>query len=104
MLMAIKLPWSEEKSSLLHDHYFVTSSLGDLQIRGNILQFDYSITLNGKEIGHVARRISLRDSFVLTLDDDYDPAMFVALVIAIDDIIFKRKDSESSSISFPWFF
>lgn len=83
----------------LHDHYFVTSSLGDLQIRGNILQFDYSITLNGKEIGHVARRISLRDSFVLTLDDDYDPATFVALVIAIDNIT-DRKDSESSSISF----
>ncbi len=83
----------------LHDHYFVTSSLGDLQIRGNILQFNYSITLNDKEIGHVARRISLRDSFVLTIDDQYDPATFVALVIAIDNIT-DRKNSDGSSVSF----
>ncbi len=83
----------------LHDHYFVTSSLGDLQIRGNILQFNYSITLNDKEIGHVARRVSLRDSFVLTLSDEYDPATFVALVIAIDNIT-DRKNSEGASISF----
>ena len=80
----------------LHDHYFVTSSLGDLQIRGNILQFNYSITLGDKEIGHISRKISLRDSFVLTIDDEYDPATFVALVIAID-LITDRRDSDSSA-------
>ena len=83
----------------LHDHYFVYSDLGNLQIRGNILQFNYSITLNDKEIGHVSRRISLRDSFVLRIDDQYDPATFVALVIAIDNIT-DRKNSEGSSVSF----
>ena len=84
----------------LHDHYFITSSLGDLQIRGNILTFNYSIMLNDKEIGHIARRISLRDSFVLTLDDEYDPATFVSLVIAIDNITDRRRrDNSSSSFS-----
>lgn len=78
----------------LHDHYFIDSSLGNLEIRGNILQFNYSISLNGKEVGHIARRISLRDSFVLTLDDDLDQAFFVALVIAID-LITDRKESQS---------
>lgn len=81
----------------LHDHYFVTSSLGDLQIKGNILTFNYSITLGDKEIGHIARKISLRDSFVLTLDDEYDPATFVALVIAIDNITDRRRQDNSSS-------
>lgn len=80
----------------LHDHYFITSSLGDLQIRGNIFQYNYQIILNDKEIGHIARRVSLRDSFVLTLDDEYDPATFVALVIAIDNIT-DRKDADHSS-------
>ncbi len=80
----------------LHDHYFITSSLGDLQIRGNIFQYNYQIMLNDKEIGHIARRVSLRDSFVLTLDDEYDPATFVALVIAIDNIT-DRKDADHSS-------
>ena len=81
----------------LHDHYYVTSDLGDLQIRGNILTFNYSIMLNDKEIGHIARRISLRDSFVLTLDDEYDPATFVSLVIAIDNITDRRRRDNSSS-------
>lgn len=80
----------------VHDHYFVTSSLGDLQIRGNILQFNYSISLDGKEIGHISRKVSLRDSFVLTLDDNYDPATFVALVIAVD-LITDRRDSDNAN-------
>ena len=80
----------------VHDHYYVTSNLGDLQIRGNILQFDYQILHDGVEIGHIARKISLRDSFVLHLDDKYDLATFVSLVIAIDNIT-DRKDSDNSN-------
>lgn len=73
--------------------------MGDLQIRGNILQYNYQILLNGQEIGHIARRISLRDSFVLTLDDKYDLATFVALVIAIDLITDRKDRNQSSSYS-----
>ena len=83
----------------LRDHYFVTSDLGNLEIIGNILQFNYRILLDGKEIGHVARKISLRDSFVLTVDDDYDYMLMVALVIAIDNIT-DRKDENATSSSF----
>ena len=83
----------------LHDHYNIDCSLGELVIRGNILGFDYHITLNGKEVGHVARRISIRDSFTLTLDDDQDPYFFVALVIGIDNIVDMKRDS-SSGVSF----
>ena len=82
----------------LRDHYYVTSDLGNLEIIGNILQFNYRILLDGKEIGHVARKISLRDSFVLTIDDGFDPAFMVALVIAIDNIT-DRKDENSSTVS-----
>lgn len=83
----------------LHDHYYVTSDLGDLQIRGNILQYDYHITLNGQEIGHISRMISLRDSFVLDLDDKYDLPTFVSLVIAIDLIVDRQRRDQSSSMS-----
>ena len=75
----------------LHDRYFIESSLGQLEIKGNILCYDYHILLNGVEIGHVARRISLRDSFVLDIQDGYQPAFFVALVIAIDNITDQRQ-------------
>ncbi len=81
----------------LHDHYYITSSLGDLQIRGNILLFNYDILLDGKKVGHISRKISARDSFVLDIDDKYDYATFVALVIAIELITNQRQNSESSS-------
>lgn len=81
----------------LHDHFFVDSKIGKLEIRGNILCFDYHISLDGKEIGHVSRKISLRDSFVLDIDDQYELPFFVALVIAIDNITDRRKDENSSN-------
>lgn len=81
----------------LHDRYFVESSLGEMEITGNIFQFDYKITLNGKEIGHIARKFSLRDSFVLTIDDNFDYNLFVAFVIAIDIITDKRDDDHSNN-------
>ena len=78
-----------------HDSYFIESSLGQMEIKGNILCFDYHITLNGSEIGHVSRKISLRDSFVLDIQDGYEPAFFVALVIAIDNITDQRQEENS---------
>ena len=81
----------------VHDRYFVQSSLGNLEITGNILGFDYHIILDGKEIGHVARKTSLRDSFVLSLEDGYDLSFFVAFVIAIDNITDQRSQEASSS-------
>lgn len=76
----------------MHDRYFIESALGEMEIKGNILLHDYHIALNGKEIGHIARRISLRDSYVLSLDDDQEIAFFVALCIAIDNITDQMKE------------
>ena len=83
----------------VHDHYYIESSLGNLEIRGNILGFDYHISVDGKEIGHISRKISLRDSFVLDIDDNVDIPFYVALVIAIDNITDRRRDESSSSFS-----
>ena len=88
-----KLVTVRRKIFSLHDRYFVESSLGEMEIMGNIFTFDYKITLNGKEIGHISRRISLRDSFVLTIDDQFDYRLFTAIVIAIDNITDRRQNS-----------
>ena len=79
-----------------HDRYFVERKLGKLEIMGNIFQFNYKITLDGKEIGHIARKISLRDSYVLTIDDNFDYMLFVAMVIAIDNIT-DQRDSDNAN-------
>ena len=80
-----------------HDHYNITSTkYGNVILRGNILGFDYHITVNDQEVGHVSRKISLRDSFVLDIDDNYDWKYFTALVIALDVMVDKmRSDSNS---------
>ena len=82
----------------LHDHYFIQCNAGNMEIKGNILGFDYHIVLNGEEVGHISRKISLRDSFVLDVKDGLDLAFYVALVIAIDNITDRRQ--EGSSVSF----
>ena len=82
----------KKKLFSFHDKYNVESTMGDLVISGNILGFNYDITLNGKSIGHISRRVSLRDSFVLTIDDRFDYALFVALVIAIDNVTDRRRN------------
>lgn len=83
----------------LADHYDIECSLGDLVIRGNILGFNYHISLNGKEIGHVARKISMRNSFTLTIDDGQDVHFFVALVIGIDNIVDMRNNDNAAIAS-----
>ena len=61
-----------------------------------ILGFDYHISLNGEEVGHVSRKISLRDSFVLDLKDGLDEKFFVALLIAVDNITDEMAQDSSS--------
>lgn len=93
-----KVAYIRRKIFSFHDRYFIKSPLGDIEIKGNILGYNYHIYLDGKEVGHVSRKISLRDSYVLSLDDSLeDFYFFVALVIAIDNISDKRKEDASSS-------
>ena len=85
-----------------HDRYFVESDkFGSLELKGNILGFDYHIYLNGDEVGHISRKISLRDSFVLSIDDSKIDYMFVvALVIAIDNITDQRSQDASNNSNY----
>ncbi len=82
-----------------HDRYKVTfedPSRGEVEIKGNIFQYNYDIAINGKVIGHISRKISLRDSFVLHVEDGEDYLFCLALLIAIDNIT-DRKDANNSS-------
>ena len=91
-----KLAHFKKKIFTFHDHYNIeTSQYGSVVIRGNILGFDYHIYVGEKEVGHVSRKISLRDSFVLDIDDEYDWKFFCAMVIAIDNIIDKQRSDSS---------
>ena len=82
----------------LHDHYDIKTTYGLMSLRGNILGFDYHITLDGEEIGHVGRKISLRDSFFIDIDETkINPAFVVALVIALDNMADERAEAAAVS-------
>ena len=80
----------------LHDTYNLDSPYGPIKFQGNILGYDYHIYLNDKEVGHVSRKISLRDSFVLDLQDGLDEKFFVALLIAMDNITDEMRSDAGS--------
>ncbi len=74
------------------DGYVITSQFGKYEIVGNMLLFNYRIYRDGREIGHIARRISSTEAFVLTIPDDEDNlAFFVAMVMALDNVDDDRK-------------
>lgn len=81
----------------LRSKFWVDQYKDDIQFDGNILDFNFEITKNGKPIGHLARKISLRDSFVLDIYEEEDAAFLCALVIAIDCILDRRNEQQSSS-------
>ena len=93
-----QIAFIKRKFFSVHDRYFIECKYGQMEIKGNILGFDYHIYLNGEEVGHISRKISLRDSFILDLKDGLELPFYVALVIAIDNITDNRRD-DSSSIS-----
>ena len=45
-----QVAFMKKKFWSFHDHYFIDTKLGQIEIRGNILCFDYHISLKGKEI------------------------------------------------------
>ncbi len=94
IICRISKKWLSLRSKFTVDMY-----KDELVIDGNILDFNFSITKNGKEIGHLSRKISLRDSFELDIWDDSDASFLCALVIAMDCIL-DRRNEEDSSVSF----
>lgn len=97
----VKLAHLSKKIFTLHDHYNITTAEhGEVVVRGNILGYDYHIFENEKEIGHVSRMISLRDSFVLDIEEWADWQFYCAVVIAIDNIVDKLRSDASSSYSY----
>ena len=77
-----KIATVRRKIFSLHDRYFIEDcTIGNMEIMGNIFQFDYNITLDGKQVGHIMRRVSLRDSFVLEFSNNLEPELMVACLV-----------------------
>lgn len=70
----------------LGDHWTVNVRGGpDLEVQGNILDLEYSITQKRKKIAEVSKRwLSLADTYGVEIDDGQNDILILAVAIAID--------------------
>lgn len=57
-------------------------------IQGNLLAWDFQIYGNEKYIGSISKKIfSIGDHYVLDIADDFDPSLFCAIALIIDNCL-----------------
>ncbi len=75
----------------------ISSIFGDMEIIGQVWQYDFHVNKNGSEVMSVHKKwLSWGDSYQISIQDDTQEAFYVALVILID-VIFHQQQKRSSS-------
>lgn len=62
----------------------------DIKVDGHWYSLGANILKNGQVAGSIQRKIDIRDSFVLQVEDPQDAPFMVALVVAVDNITDKK--------------
>lgn len=69
----------------LRDKFTIHAGGDDLDVRGDLLDHEYTITRNGREIANVSKKwFSIRDTYGVDIADGEDQATIMACVVAID--------------------
>lgn len=73
---------------ILRDKWVVKVPEGsDMEIRGNILDYDYEIDSDGKRIAHISKRwFRMRDSYGVEIEPGQDNALILAIAAALDQM------------------
>ena len=75
--------------------YYIMGYNDEIEIAGKFLQFpnmELSINKNGKKIGTLTKNFTVvRDSYTLDIESEEDAPLFVALTIAVDNIVDQRR-------------
>lgn len=59
----------------------------EIKIDGDFIGWHFDVWKNGVLIGNITKKIwALTDTFILTINDDEDAALFVAIIACIDNI------------------
>lgn len=66
--------------------YIIEGAFDDYKIDGTIFGWNFSILRNNVKIGHISRNIDIVDSFKLEIQEEKDAAIFLSILIAIDNI------------------
>jgi uncharacterized protein YxjI len=64
----------------------------DLQAQGNIVDHEYDIEDDGRKIAHVSKRwFRMRDTYGVEMATDQNPALLLAVTVAIDEMTHPGK-------------
>jgi uncharacterized protein YxjI len=59
----------------------------DLEAKGNIVDHEYEIEADGRKVAHVSKRwFRMRDTYGVEMAPDQDPALLLAVTVAIDEM------------------
>ena len=80
------------KLTFIKDKLKVDSKYGELLIKGDILDYNYKIYKDGKEIATIIKEFfSITDNYYIDIDFE-DEAFILALVVIVDDVIDKQRN------------
>jgi uncharacterized protein YxjI len=69
----------------------------DLEMKGDLLDHEYTIELGGREVAAVSKRwLTIRDTYAVRLTADVDPLLIIGSVLALDLALERerKKDEE----------
>ena len=80
--------------------YYIMGYNDEIEIAGRFAQFpnlELSINKNGKKIGTLTKNFTIvRDSYTLDIENEDEAPLFVALTIAVDNILDSRRKETKS--------
>jgi uncharacterized protein YxjI len=64
----------------------------DLEAQGNIVDHEYEIEADGRKVAHVSKRwFRMRDTYGVEMAPDQNPALLIAVTVAIDEMAHAGK-------------
>lgn len=76
---------SKRLFTFFHCTFDINSNYGDMIVKGDVLDHDYTFKINGNELAAVSKKwLSIRDKYVVDISDNIDNAFILSAVIVLD--------------------
>lgn len=85
----------KEMFTLIKDKFEIQTPYGEIKVKGDFIDYDYSFKLNKKEIAKVSKKfIAIRDKYVIDIKDFPDEDLILACAIIIDMICHSKENDD----------
>lgn len=83
----------KEMFTLIRDKFEIQTPYGEIKVKGNFIDYDYTFKLDKKEIAKVSKKIiSIRDKYIVDIKDFEDEELLLACAVIIDMICHNNND------------